>query len=66
LWGNPWLPARESGTDVFDTLLDPWQLACTVLVIAIVLMAGRWYGNESGSRAVEKSGSEADDEARQA
>jgi hypothetical protein len=53
-------PVRESGTDVFDTLLDPWQLACTVLIIAIVLVAGRWYGGESGSRAVGESGSEAD------
>jgi len=50
---------------MFDTLLDPWQLACTVLIIAVVLVAGWWYEKLSGSRAVEKSGSEADDEARQ-
>jgi hypothetical protein len=59
--GQPVPPARESGTDVFDTLLDPWQLACTVLVIALVLLAGWWYGRQSGSREVGKSGSEADD-----
>jgi hypothetical protein len=54
-------PARESGTDVFDALLDPWQLACILLVIAVVFAAG-WWAGASGSREVESSGSEADGE----
>jgi hypothetical protein len=43
---------------VFDTLLDPWQLACTVLVIAIVLIAGRRWSIDAGDRAVGASGVE--------
>jgi hypothetical protein len=45
---------------VFDTLLDPWQLACTVLVIAIVLIAGRWWGIDAGDRAAGASGNDPD------
>ncbi len=54
-------PARESGTDVFDALLDPWQLACIVLVIAVVFAAG-WWARASEYRAVEQSGTDAERE----
>jgi hypothetical protein len=55
--GSP--PARETGTDVFDALFDPWQLVCMVLVIAVVVVAGRWYGVDPGERAVDGSARDA-------
>ena len=44
---------------MFDALFDPLQLVCMLLVIAIVVVAGRWYGVDQRTQVVDGSACDA-------